>query len=108
MRCHNRQFGSKLTPKLLICGTNREIGKNREIFNKSEKRQYDDVSIIKIHILAKFHEKIMIFGEIRGHLVILPFYRAQTRDFYGPLRKKAIKFEADVLDTPNFHRIRLI
>ena len=89
-------------------GENREIGKNQEIKKKSEKRQYNNVSIIKIHILAKFHEKIMIFGEIRGHLVILPFYRAQTRDSYGPLRKKAIKFEADVLDTPNFHRIRLI
>ena len=51
---------------------------------------------------------MITFGEIRGHLVILPFYKAQTRDSYGPLRKKAIKFEADVLDTPNFHRIRLI
>ena len=50
----------------------------------------------------------MIFGEIRGHLVILPFDRAQTRDSWGPLRKKAIQFEADVLDTPNFHRIRVI
>ena len=49
----------------------------------------------------------MIFDEIWGHLVILPFYRAQTRDFEGPLRKKAIKSEVDVLDTPNFHRIRL-
>ena len=86
-------------------GKNQEIGK---FSKKSEKRQYNHVSIIKIHILAKFHEKMMILGEIRGHLVILPFYRAQTRDSYGPLRKKAIKFEADVLDTPNFHRIRLI
>ena len=64
--------------------------------------------IIKIHILAKFHDEIMIFEGIRGHLVILPFYRAQTRDSEGPLRKKAIKFEVDVLDTPNFHRICLI
>ena len=44
----------------------------------------------------------MIFDEIRGHLVILPFYRAQTRDSHGPLRKAAIKSEADVLDTPYF------
>ena len=32
----------------------------------------------RIHILAKFHEK-MLFGEIRAHLVILLLYRAQTR-----------------------------
>jgi len=74
MRFPDREFWVKIDPKLPF------LGKNREIFKKSEKRQYNDVSIIKIHILAKFHEKIMIFGEIRGHLVILPFYRAQTRD----------------------------
>ena len=45
----------------------------------------------------------MIFDEIRGHLVILSFYRAQTRNSEVSLRKKAIKFEVDVLDTPNFH-----
>ena len=50
----------------------------------------------------------MIFDEIRRHLVILPFQRTQTRDSEGPLRKKAIRFILDVLDTPNFHRIRLI
>ena len=50
----------------------------------------------------------MIFDEIRGHLVILPFYKIQTRDFESPLRKRAIKFEVEVLDTPNFHRTRLI
>ena len=67
-------------PKIAILGKNREIGKNWEIFERYEKIQYNDVLIIKIHILAKFHKKIMIFGEISGHLVILPIYRAQTRD----------------------------
>ena len=47
----------------------------------------------------------MIFDEIRGQLVIVPFYRAQNK---GPLRKKDIKLELEVLDTLNFHRKRLI
>ena len=81
MRFPDREFWVKVDQKLLFLGKNREIGENREIFKKSEKRQYNHVPIIKIHILAKFHEK-MIFGEIIGHLVILPLYRAQTRDFY--------------------------
>ena len=68
---------------------------------------YDHIVIIRIHVLTQSHEKIMIFDEIRGHLVILSFYRAQTRDSQGPLQKKAIKFEVDVLDTPNLHRICL-
>ena len=38
-----------------------------------------------------FMKKKMICDEIRGHLVILPFYRAQIRDSEGPIRK-AIKF----------------
>ena len=50
----------------------------------------------------------MIFGEIRGHLVVLQFYRAQTRDSDGPLRKRAIQFEIEVLDTLNFQRPCLI
>ena len=53
-------------------------------------------------------EKKKIFDEVRGYLVILPFYMAQTRDSEGPLWKKAIKFEVDMLDTPNFPKIRLI
>ena len=80
MRFPDREFWVKVDPKLPFLGKNQEIGKNREIFKKSEKRQYNHVSIIKIHILAKFYEKMTIFGEIRGHLAILPFYRAQTRD----------------------------
>ena len=72
---------------------------------KSEKRQYSHVFVIEIHVLAKFHEEIM--GR-RGHLLILPFYRAQTRDTEGPFRKRAIQFEVEVRDTPNFHRACLI
>ena len=55
-----------------------------------------------MHIMTNFHDKIMIFYEIRGYLVIFPFYRAQTRNFDGPLRKRGIKFEVEVLHTPNF------
>ena len=36
--------------------------------------------------------------------MILPFYRAQTKDFEGSLRRTTMKFEVEVLDTPNFHR----
>ena len=47
MRFPDREFLVKVDQKLLFLGENREIGKNREIFKKSEKRQYNDVSIIK-------------------------------------------------------------
>ena len=40
--------------------------------------------------------------------LILPFYRALTRASDGLLRKRAIKFEVELLNTPNFHRIGLI
>ena len=43
-----------------------------------------------------------IFDKIKGHLLILVFYRAQTRVSKALLRKKAIKFEAEVLDTPTY------
>ena len=64
--------------------------------------------MIELNILAKFHQEKTIFDEIRGHLLILPFYRALTRASEGLLRKKAIKFEVEVLHKPNFHRICLI
>ena len=85
-----------------------KLGKNQKIYKKIEKRQSYQVCNIKIHILAKFHEEIMVFEEIRGHLLILPFYRAQAKASQGPLRKKAIKFEVEVLDTSILHRICLI
>ena len=55
--------------------------------------------MIEINILAKFHQEKTIFDEIRGHLLILPFYRALTRAFDGLLRKKAIKSEVEMLHT---------
>ena len=61
-----------------------------------------------MNILAKFRQEIMIFDEIRGHLLILPFYRALTRESKGLFWKKAIKFEVEMLHKPNFHRICLI
>ena len=62
---------------------------------------------MKIHILAKFHEEMTIFDEIRGHLLIILPYRAQTKASEGPIKKKAIEFEVEVLDRPNIHRICL-
>ena len=60
-----------------------------------------------MNILVKFHQERTIFDEIRGHLLILPFYRALTRASEGLLWKKAMKVEVEVLHTPIFHRIRL-
>ena len=73
---------------------------------KIEKKEFQQVSIIKMNNVAKFHKKT-IFDDIRGHFLILPFYRALTRASEGLLRKKAVKFEVKVLHTPIFHRIRL-
>ena len=87
MRCYDREFlfGQSL-PKIDI------FGKKSGHFQKNKKKQYCHLAIIKIHVLVKFHEEIMIFVEIRGHLVILSFYRAQTGYSKGCLRKRAIEF----------------
>ena len=58
-----------------------------------------------MNILAKFHQEKTNFDEIRGHLLILLFYRALTRASEDLLWKKAIKFKVEVLHTPNFHRM---
>ena len=107
MRCPDREFWVKVDPKLPFWGKIRKSGKMGK-FSKNEKRQYYHVFIIKIHISVKFYVKIMTFDEIRGHVVILSFCRAQIRDSEGPLRKRAIRFEVEVLDIPNCHRTRLI
>ena len=48
-------------------GQNQEIGKNRKILEKIEKRKLQQISVIKMNILAKFHQERTIFDEIRGH-----------------------------------------
>ena len=58
--------------------------------------------------MDKFHEQIMIFDKVKGYLVILEFRRAQKRDSEGPLRKNAIEFDEEVLDTPNIYGTCLI
>ena len=73
-----------------------------------EKIQFQHIPNIKMNILANLYQEKIIFDEIRGHLLILPFYRALTRASEGLLLKKAIKFEVEVLHTPIFHRICLI
>ena len=45
------------------------------------------------------------FGKIIAHLLILLFYMAQARAPESLLRKKAIEFDVEVLDTPNFHNV---
>ena len=108
MRYPDEIFRVKVDPKLAFGGKNRGIGHIWDIFIKNKEKQYNHVFIIKIHVLANFHEDSVIFDEIRGHLVILPFYRAQPRDCKGLLRKRGIEFERGVLHTPNFHTICLM
>ena len=61
-----------------------------------------------MNILAKFHQEKTISDEIRGHLLILQFYRTLTSAPEGLLWEKAIKFEVEMLHTTNLHRICLI
>ena len=75
---------------------------------KIEKRKFQQVSIIIMNILAKCHQERTIFDEIRGHLLMLPFYRALTRASEGLFWKEAVRFKVEVLHTPNFHRMCLI
>ena len=74
---------------------------NREIRGKIKSYH---VSIIKIHVLAKFHEEMMIFEEVGGHLVISTILQGSDQSYF---RKKAIEFEVDLLDTPNFYKIHI-
>ena len=55
-----------------------------------------------------FFEKNNNFDEIRGDLLILLFFRAQTRASKGPLRKNHTELEVEALDTPNFLKICVI
>ena len=57
----------------------REIEKNVEPLEKIEETQSQHVYIIKMNILSKFHEESITFYEFRGHTLILPFLKAQTR-----------------------------
>ena len=107
MRCPDREFWVNVDLIFPFFGKLAKAGKIGKFSKKNEKGQYNHVYTIKIHVLAKFNEEIMIFNKIRGHLVTLTFYRAQTRHSYGPLRKRATKFEVEKLDTTSFHRIRL-
>ena len=64
--------------------------KSDKILKKIENRYFQQVSIVKMNILTKFHKETTIFGEIRGYLLILPFYRALTRAADGLLLRMAI------------------
>ena len=50
----------------------------------------------------------MIFDEIRGHLLILLLYSAQTKASDEFVLKNAVKFALEALHTLNFHRVCLI
>ena len=59
-------------------------------FPQVERRQSYHVAIILIHCLVKFSEEMIIFDEIRGHLVILSFCRARAKTSGGSSWKQAI------------------
>ena len=66
--------------------------------------------ISRVYDIWTVHELFMknnAFYKIRGHLVILPFYKTQTKASGAPLRKKAIEFEVEIPDTPNCYTIIL-
>ena len=69
-------YGVSVLRGFTVCGKNREYGKNRKIFKSSNK---GNIKKYQIHISTNFHEEIMIFDEIRGHLLILLFYRLRSK-----------------------------
>ena len=94
-------FRSYLTRHCLVW---RKIGTfSRKFYN----RQFKHGFIIEIHV-SYFSWRNNHFDEIRGHLAILPFHSAQTRAFgllgvhFG---RKSIRFEVELLDMPNLHRV---
>ena len=89
MRCPDREFWVNVDLIFPFFWKTCESGKNREVFKKNEKGQYNHVYTIKIHVLAKFNEEIMIFNKIRGHLVTLTFYRAQRPELLRVLFGKS-------------------
>ena len=63
---------------------------------------------IKIQLLVKFHEEIMIFEEIRGHLVIYHFTMPMPEILRVFFEKETQIFEVEELETQNLYRTRLI
>ena len=81
-----------------------KIGKSKKFWEKLRKVNFNRFLSFDEH-LGRVSGRKMIVKEIRGHLLILLFYRDQTRASDVLLRKKAMKFEVELLDTPNLHRI---
>ena len=61
-----------------------------------------------MNMLAKFHQEKTIFDEIRGHMLILLFFRALTRASEGRLQKKDVKSNMEVLYMPAEPQILLL
>ena len=83
IRCPDREIQSKVSQKSGFFVKNREIGKNREIFEILIFFQYFPISINKRNIWCKFEPKILIFEEVRALFVFLLFYRALTKALEG-------------------------
>ena len=82
----------KLTPNCHFWG---ELGKNRGILKRMKK-----AILPCLHALATFHDEILIFDKIREHLSI--------RASEGPLIRKSIRFEVEMIEQSTLHRIHLI
>ena len=61
-----------------------------------------------MNILSKFGQKIMIFDKVITLFVFWTFKRLLTVHIWGSLYKIAIKFEVEVLRSPNFAKMCLI
>ena len=87
MRFPDREFWVKVDQKLLFLGKNREIGKNWEIFKKSEKRQYnhdDFVQVLPKSSLATFKTVFVILSALGACYVTI---------IGGVVNKKSMIFE---------------
>ena len=67
--CSDRKFLSKNHSKMTLFTENREIGKNREIFQKYLKVQFRCFAILKIYFLVKFHPYILVFDKVTELLI---------------------------------------
>ena len=72
-------FRPKLAQNCLFGGKIGKSGKIEKFSKKVNKGNVNRFLTFRMNTLAKFHQEKMIFDKIRGHLLILPFYRAPTR-----------------------------
>ena len=98
-------------PKCHFFGENREIGKNREIFQIFNFCLYKSIGNVKIHFLSKFRWKILIFEEVMSFSIFTNLqghWPGFTKIVVGTFQKKAVTFEVKQLEPSNFAILCLI